>query len=341
MRNIRGKTSSSIGKVLFTGILGFAGYTIGFLKIGSGQSAVIGAIWGVVVALTILLLEFGCRKLSSRTLLGAILGGLIGFALASVLIHSFLIDLTTPLAQYVRSSLTSICVLVGLMVGVNRIEFFDIDSFRQAFSEEPSLKNYKILDTSVIIDGRIADISETGFLEGVLVIPQFILQELQHIADSADSIKRNRGRRGLEILHKIQKRVDLQVEILEKDFPKIAEIDAKLVELAKLLHAKLITNDFNLNKVAELQGVSVLNVNELANALKPVLLPGEEIEALILKEGKEYGQGIAYLDDGTMIVIDHARKLIGKTVSVSVTSVLQTTAGRMIFGQIAGKDAYK
>ncbi|PIE36031.1 PIN domain nuclease [candidate division KSB3 bacterium] len=341
MRNIRRKPFGRVGKTIFTGIMGFAGYTIGFLTIGTVQSVVIGAIWGVVAALVIFLLEFGCRKLSSRTLLGVIIGGLSGFAIASVLIHSFFIFFTTPLAQYLRSSLTGIGVLAGIMVGVNRIQLFEFGSFRQAFSEKSSLKNYKILDTSVIIDGRIADISETGFLEGVLVIPQFILQELQHIADSADSIKRNRGRRGLEILHKIQKRVDMQVEILEQDFSEIPEIDAKLVELAKLLHAKLITNDFNLNKVAELQGVSVLNVNELANALKPVLLPGEEIEALILKEGKEYGQGIAYLDDGTMIVIDHARKLIGKTVSVSVTSVLQTTAGRMIFGQLAGKDTYK
>jgi uncharacterized protein YacL len=261
--------------------------------------------------------------------------------------QSFLYPLVQhhPLAFYAQSSIALLCGMVGMIIGVKRLHNITIHTLRQFFTAEQSAtKDYKILDTSVIIDGRIADISETGFLEGVLVIPQFILKELQHIADSPDPIKRNRGRRGLDILHKIQKRVDIQVEIDDRDFPKITEIDAKLVELGKLLQAKLITNDFNLNKVAELQGVSVLNVNELANALKPVVLPGEIIEVQVLKEGKEYGQGIAYLDDGTMIVIDHAKKLIGKTVSVSVTSVLQTTAGRMIFGQLATggpKESYK
>ncbi|MDH5203707.1 MAG: TRAM domain-containing protein, partial [Nitrospirota bacterium] len=200
-------------------------------------------------------------------------------------------------------------------------------------------ENIKILDTSVIIDGRISDVCESGFLEGVFIIPQFILQELQHIADSADSTKRARGRRGLDILHKIQKMSNITVKIIDEDFPKIKEVDSKLVALARLLNAKVITNDFNLNKVAELQGVSVLNINELANALKPVVLPGETMQIFILKEGKEYNQGVAYLDDGTMVVVENGRRLIGKNAEVTVTSVLQTTAGRMIFSKL--KEEYE
>ncbi len=191
----------------------------------------------------------------------------------------------------------------------------------------------KILDTSVIIDGRIADIAETGFLDGILVIPQFVLRELQLVADSADPLKRNRGRRGLDILQRIQKIAMLQVQIVEDDYPAVREVDLKLIELAKDYEAKIITNDFNLNKVAQLQGVDVLNINELANALKPIVLPGEAMRVFILKEGKEYNQGVAYLDDGTMVVVDNARKMIGKTIDVAVTSVLQTTAGKMIFGK--------
>ncbi|HTR45512.1 MAG TPA: PIN domain-containing protein, partial [Thermodesulfovibrionales bacterium] len=191
-----------------------------------------------------------------------------------------------------------------------------------------------ILDTSVIIDGRIADVCEAGFLEGVFLLPQFILQELQHIADSPDPLKRARGRRGLDILHRIQKMAHITVRITDEDFPKIREVDAKLVALARAHEAKVVTNDFNLNKVAELQGVSVLNINELANALKPVVLPGETLKVFVMKEGKEYNQGVAYLDDGTMVVVENGRKLIGKNAEVSVTSVLQTTAGRMIFSKM-------
>ena len=194
-------------------------------------------------------------------------------------------------------------------------------------------KAHKILDTSVIIDGRIADIAETGFLDGVIVTPQFVLRELQLVADSADSLKRNRGRRGLDILQRFKKVASLQIQIVEDDFPTVREVDLKLIELAKLYEGKIITNDFNLNKVAQLQGVAVLNINELANSLKPIVLPGEIMKVFILKEGKEYNQGVAYLDDGTMVVVDNARKMIGKTIDISVTSVLQTTAGKMIFGK--------
>ena len=188
-----------------------------------------------------------------------------------------------------------------------------------------------MLDTSVIIDGRIADICETGFLDGTLVVPQFVLRELQQVADSSDSLKRNRGRRGLDILQRVQKMAHVQVQIVETDFPEVREVDLKLIELAKRLSGKIVTNDFNLNKVAQLRGVAVLNINELANSLKPVVLPGEVLRVFVLKEGKESGQGVAYLDDGTMVVVDQGKRAIGRTIEVTVTSVLQTTAGKMIF----------
>ena len=192
----------------------------------------------------------------------------------------------------------------------------------------------KILDTSVIIDGRVADICASGFLEGPLVIPGFVLEELRHIADSADVLKRNRGRRGLDVLNRIQKDLKMPVQIYEKDVDSASEVDIKLLKLAKLMDGKVITNDFNLNKVADLQGVPVLNINELANAVKPVVLPGEEMLVHVIKDGKEVGQGVGYLDDGTMIVVDGGRKYVGQTVGVLVTSVLQTAAGRMIFAKL-------
>ncbi len=194
-------------------------------------------------------------------------------------------------------------------------------------------KRMKILDTSVIIDGRIADICQTGFLDGIMVIPQFVLEELQHIADSSDALKRNRGRRGLDILNRIQKEVGIEVEMYEGDFEDIQEVDSKLVKLAKITGGVVVTNDFNLNKVCEFQNVNVLNINDLANAVKPVVLPGEELNVQVIKDGKEYNQGVAYLDDGTMIVVEEGRNYIGKRIDVVVTSVLQTSAGRMIFAK--------
>lgn len=191
----------------------------------------------------------------------------------------------------------------------------------------------KVLDTSVIIDGRIADICKTGFVEGPLIIPQFVLEELQHIADSSDSLKRNRGRRGLDILNKIQKELDIEVIINDRKIDDVEEVDSKLLKLTQLLKGKIITNDYNLNKVAEVQGIDVLNINELANAVKPVVLPGEEMVVHVIKDGKELNQGLAYLDDGTMIVVEGGRKYIGETIDVIVTSVLQTSAGRMIFAK--------
>lgn len=191
----------------------------------------------------------------------------------------------------------------------------------------------KILDTSVIIDGRIADICKTGFIEGPLVIPEFVLEELQHIADSSDSLKRNRGRRGLDILNKIQKELDIEIIIHDKKFEEVSEVDSKLLKLTQLLNGKIVTNDYNLNKVAEVQSIAVLNINELANAVKPVVLPGEEMNVQVVKDGKESGQGLAFLDDGTMIVIESGHKYIGDNITVLVTSVLQTSAGKMIFAK--------
>jgi uncharacterized protein YacL len=223
---------------------------------------------------------------------------------------------------------------VGLLVGANKGDMLNLAALGGLFGGEKASKHsFKILDTSVIIDGRIADIAETGFLDGTLVVPQFVLRELQLVADSADSMKRNRGRRGLDVLQRIQKMVALNVQILEDDFPNVREVDLKLIELAKTYDCKIVTNDFNLNKVAQLHGVEVLNINELANALKPIVLPGEIMRVFILKEGKEYNQGVAYLDDGTMVVVDNAKKMISKTIDIAVTSVLQTTAGKMIFGR--------
>ena len=224
---------------------------------------------------------------------------------------------------------------IGLMVGAAKGEYIDLSALGGIFSDKNVQKqDYRILDTSVIIDGRIADVAETGFLGGTLIIPQFILTELQQVADSPDSSKRQRGRRGLDMLQRLRNNSKLDVQIIETDFPAVKEVDLKLIELGKQLEAVIVTNDFNLNKVSQLRGVQVLNINELANALKPVVLPGEAMRVFILKEGKEYNQGVAYLDDGTMVVVDNARKLIGKTADIAVTSVLQTTAGKMIFGRL-------
>jgi uncharacterized protein YacL len=237
---------------------------------------------------------------------------------------------------FISPILTLFLVFIGVRFVLNRKEEFTFLSSlfnRNIRSGGRENEVFKILDTSAIIDGRIVDICKTGFMEGVIVVSGFVLEELRHIADSPDLLKRNRGRRGLDVLNKIQKEMDIPVQIYEGDFEEIAEVDSKLVKLAKTINGKIITNDFNLNKVCELQGISVLNINELANAVKPVVLPGEEMIAQIIKDGKEAGQGVAYLDDGTMIVVEGGRRYIGETIEVLVTSVLQTAAGRMIFAK--------
>ncbi len=286
------------------------------------------------LGLLVILVELRVRKLSLKTLIGAALGsilGIIGATLVSLIIDHMTLDEAT--ANFSQILILILMAYVGLVLGADKGEYLDLSGFGGLLTDRSSRMFYKVLDTSVIIDGRIADICKTGFLEGTMVVPHFVLRELQQIADSADSIKRNRGRRGLEILEKVKGAPGVTVQILEKDYPEVKEVDLKLIELAKELNAKIVTNDFNLNKVSQLRGVDVLNINELANSLKPVVLPGETMKVFILKEGKEYNQGVAYLDDGTMVVVDNARKMIGKTIATQVTSVLQTTAGKMIFGR--------
>jgi len=290
---------------------------------------------GAVLGGLIVLFEARLRIVSLKRLIGAVIGsilGILGAYLFSVVIRNSIAHESTQ--RFLQLTVMLLMSYVGLIVGANKGDLLNLAALGGIFgAEKTGRKSFKILDTSVIIDGRIADIAETGFMDGILVIPQFVLRELQLVADSADSLKRNRGRRGLDILQRIQKIGTISVQIVEDDFPTIREVDLKLIELAKVYEAKIITNDFNLNKVAQLQGVEVLNINELANALKPIVLPGETMRVFILKEGKEYNQGVAYLDDGTMVVVDNARKLIGKNVDIAVTSVLQTTAGKMIFGK--------
>jgi uncharacterized protein YacL len=300
-----------------------------------GLEAKLDALVGGGIGLAIVFFEWKLRQISLRRLIGAAIGSILG--IAGAYLFALVIRSSLPVGQtqsFLQILVMLLMAYVGLIVGANKGDLLNLAALGGIFGgEKQNRKSYKILDTSVIIDGRISDIAETGFLDGTIVIPQFVLRELQLVADSSDSLKRNRGRRGLDILQKLQKSASLQIQIVEDDFPSVREVDLKLIELAKLYEGKIITNDFNLNKVAQLQGVDVLNINELANSLKPQFLPGEIMHVFILKEGKEYNQGVAYLDDGTMVVVDNARKVIGKTIDISVTSVLQTTAGKMIFGK--------
>jgi uncharacterized protein YacL len=318
-------------RLLFVFLIALSSYELRPLGLERWPAAVAGLLFGLAVVL----FEIRLRQVSLKRLIGAVIGsilGIVGAYLFSLVIRNSLQP--GPTQSFLQLFLMLLMAYVGLVVGAGKGELLNLAALGGIFGgEKQSKKSYKILDTSVIIDGRIADIAETGFLDGVIVLPQFVLRELQLVADSADSMKRNRGRRGLDILQRIQKIASLTVQIVEDDFPAVREVDLKLIELAKVYEGKIVTNDFNLNKVAQLQGVEVLNINELANSLKPIVLPGEVMKVFILKEGKEYNQGVAYLDDGTMVVVDNARKMIGKNVDISVTSVLQTTAGKMIFGK--------
>src|ERR1700746_2822265 len=325
-------------RVLFVLIVAVACYFIQPF----GRSASVDAVLGVLIGLGVILFEWRLRLVSLKRLIGAAIGSILGIIGA----YLFALVVRNSVPEGHTQSFLQILVMllmsyVGLIVGANKGDLLYLAALGGIFGgEKQSRKSYKILDTSVIIDGRIADIAETGFLDGIIVTPQFVLRELQLVADSADSLKRTRARRGLDVLQRLQKMATLQIQIVEDDFPAVREVDLKLIELAKVYEGKIITNDFNLNKVAQLQGVEVLNINELANSLKPIVLPGEIMKVFILKEGKEYNQGVAYLDDGTMVVVDNARKMIGKTIDVSVTSVLQTTAGKMIFGKWDERGSY-
>ena len=298
--------------------------------------ALIGLFLGFMIALFVINIEEAIRKVSLRIIFGGVVGMIIGLLIAFLLAYglNFVSNIMEKqqVVPWIYTLLTGIMAYLGLLIGSKKIEEFSFFGLGQPKDSG----DYRILDTSVIIDGRIADISDTGFLQGSLIVPRFVLDELQYIADSSDSMKRSRGRRGLDILNRMQRSVGINIEISDQDFPKLKGVDAKLVALAKKINAKIVTNDFNLNKVAELQGIRILNVNELANALKPVVLPGETMTVKIIKEGKETGQGVAYLDDGTMIIVDNAQKHQGSNVEVLVTSVLQTTAGRMIFSELKG-----
>jgi uncharacterized protein YacL len=319
-------------RILFVCAIGAAGYFLRPFSLNGPAAITLGA----ASALGIVAFEMRVRDVSLKRLIGAAFGSVLG------ILGAYLISLTLSLAMpgntttvpFIQILLLGWMAYCGLVVGAAKGEMLNLGAFGGLFGADSAAKNsYKILDTSVIIDGRFADIAETGFIDGTIVIPQFVLRELQMVADSADGSKRARGRRGLDILQRIQKLPQITVRVVEDDFPNVREVDMKLIELAKLYTCKIVTNDFNLNKVAQVRGVEVLNINELANTLKPLVLPGEVMRVFILKEGKEPGQGIAYLDDGTMVVVDNARKLISKTIDVTVTSVLQTTAGKMIFGR--------
>src|ERR1700677_2585498 len=318
-------------RLLFIAVVSVACYFIEPFHLSQPQDAGVGALVGA----GIVLFEWKLRTVSLKRLIGAGIGSILG--ICGAYLFALVIRSSVPAGRtqsFLQILVMLLVAYVGLTVGASKGELLNLAALGGVFGgEKQSKKSYKILDTSVIIDGRIADIAETGFLDGIIVTPQFVLRELQLVADSADSLKRNRGRRGLDVLQRLQKMATLQIQIVEDDFPAVREVDLKLIELAKVYEGKIITNDFNLNKVAQLQGVEVLNINELANSLKPIVLPGEIMKVFILKEGKEYNQGVAYLDDGTMVVVDNAKKMISRTIDIAVTSVLQTTAGKMIFGR--------
>lgn len=304
-------------------------------------AGIIAGVVSIAVSLgLIIIIEYVSHSVATRTLVAAIFGLMVGLTLGHLVVLG---AMRLPL-PFVAENAAVIGALIYYISGFGMMMFTIIKGEEIAIidwivpkpvdADNDSSVSYKILDTSVIIDGRIADICDTGFIEGILVIPNFVLNELQMIADSADSIKRNRGRRGLDILNKMQKDHSIVVKISDVDFKDIPDVDAKLVKLAKVMKASVITNDFNLNKVAEFHGVKVLNINQLSNSLKPIVLPGEDMRVLLLKEGKDANQAIGYLDDGTMVVVENGRKRLNHEVDVTVTSVLQTTAGRMIFARL-------
>jgi uncharacterized protein YacL len=327
---------NAVARLLF--IIGVAYCAYMLRPLGGGPVLNIG--FSLVIAALIIYLEDRLRHTSLANVIGALLGGAAGLLIARMLGSAlFWANTGDSRVVFLHSLILLVLPYIGLALGGKSGEWLEPDRLVGIFRPRAPQRRYRILDTSVIIDGRIADICETGFVDGTLVVPQFVLKELQQIADSADSLRRNRGRRGLDILQRIQKMAGVDVIVSDADYPEQREVDLKLIELARELQGKIVTNDFNLNKVAQLRGVDVLNINELANSLKPVVLPGETMKVFILKEGKEYNQGVAYLDDGTMVVVDNARSMIGKTIDVVVTSVLQTTAGKMIFGRFIDANA--
>ncbi len=313
-----------------------AGPIIGYFQWGEGPQ---GILLGTAVAAGIIIIEMMIEKIPLDDMVAGILGSILGLIGAKLLDYAVslvgnpsLDSIYKPYSVLIKLALA----YFGLLIAIRKKE--ELNLLDQNISKGVRGQDLKILDTSAIIDGRIADVCDAKFLDGIFIVPRFILKELQMVADSSDTLKRNRGRRGLEILNRLQENKNIQLRIYEKDYTDVAEADMKIVKLATELKAKVITTDFNLNKIAALSGVVVLNVNELSNAVKPMVVPGEIMEVMVVKEGKEHSQGVAYLEDGTMVVVEEGRKKIGEKLEVVVTSVLQTTAGRMIFTRLKGKE---
>ena len=319
-----------IFRLFVMSLITIGGYVYPPFKLGPAAGAAAAFLAGALM----MYLETRIRRVSFRVLWsagwGLIAGLLLGWLLGAIyrsVVH------TAEMSAFVRIFFLVIMPYIGLLLGTKKPEWLEPAHLASLFREKRSGRGLKVLDTSVIIDGRIADLCDTGFIDGTLVVPRFVLKELQLVADSADALKRQRGRRGLDVVDHLQKSSQVTIDLSELDFPEAQDVDSKVIECAKALDAQIVTNDFNLNKVARIHGLKVLNINDLVNALRPVALPGESMSVFILKEGKEKDQGVAYLEDGTMVVVDNARRLIGQTIDVTVTSVLQTTVGKMIFGR--------
>jgi len=322
-------TMLALVRLLVVGLSGLAGL---FIATGIEARPVVGVIGGSLLGALAVWLEWRAGHVPLEHTFWGVAGGGLGL-LAGYVAGTAVTSLVPGVGAAGRDLPELLGAYLGATVALRRRS--DLDGLTaKLFSRGSKSELDKVLDTSVIIDGRIADICETGFVDGTLIVPQFVLRELQQVADSGDALKRNRGKRGFDVLQRLQRNPKVTVKIDDLDFPQIGEVDRKLIEVAKLLGGKVLTNDYNLNKLSELSGVPVLNINELANSLKPVVLPGELMQVRVLKEGKEAGQGVGYLDDGTMVVVDHGKKFLGQIVDVMVTSVLQTTAGRMIFTRL-------
>jgi uncharacterized protein YacL len=333
-----GRTVIRIGFILVCGLFTFSVSATSIEGLPEWGNAAINLATGLALGSLAILAELRLRLVPMRILLGGLSGLLLGSAIGFVLLRFIAPEAGGTIAGISLSVIRPLTLVLlaysGAAIGASKADHFNPAQIRSLFKEkaaEPML--LKILDTSVIIDGRIADVAETGFLDGTLIVPQFVLRELQYVADSSDPLKRNRGRKGLDILQSLKRNPNVRVMMNEIDFPTTREVDQKLIELALQIRGKILTNDFNLNKVAQIKGIAVLNINELANSLKPVILPGEAMKVFIVKEGKEHDQGVAYLDDGTMVVVNSAARKVGKTVSVIISSVVQTAAGKMFFGR--------
>lgn len=336
-------------KAFFVLLAAICGYLIALQLVNNELTAYIGMLIGLIVALVAIRIEMLAKDTPARTLIGGVIGIISGLVVANLVTYPLVLQyFNNPRIEYSVYIIVNVIIgSLGFSVGMKKgeeltAEFKKLKNSRgenKKDQKDAPLKNLLILDTSVIIDGRIADICETGFIDGTLIVPKFVLGELQFIADSADPIKKVRGTRGLDALQRLQKDTPIEVEISSEDFPATDKVDMKLVELAKKRTAKILTNDINLHKIAKLNGIPTLNINSLANAVKPVILPGEEIRILVAKEGKENNQGVGYLDDGTMVVIDDGAGFVGKTISANVTSILQTSSGRMVFSKTTAASA--